>query len=115
MNGKRLSEAEREDIRKHYLAVQKELLRRVQDCLKPQYPILVAIKRLKRANELADNALERLDRLATDQANYANLKMEAMEVMLLLGMLSQCESEAEVKLRRKQIRSTLEHKIFEKD
>jgi len=97
-----------DDLQDHYRGLQKELLRRLQDCLQPQYPIRVAIKRLKRANELADQALERLDRLAMDQANYKQLKLEAMEITLLLGMLSGCETQAEVKLRRKQIRTTLQ-------
>ena len=108
MNGKKLSKAEREDLHKHFLSVQKNLLRRLQDCIRPEHALRVAIKRLRVANEKVDQALSRLDRLATDQANYAQLKVEAMEITLLLGLLEGCDSEAEVNTRRKQIRFTLE-------
>ena len=97
-----------EDCRTFYVGQQKELLRRLQDCLEPEHAMRQAILKLKTANERVDEALERLDRLATDQANIAQLKLEAMEITLLLGMLSGCETQQEVKLRRKQIRTTLQ-------
>jgi hypothetical protein len=108
----KLSKAEHADHRKHYESVQRELLRRVQDCLAPQYAIRWATLKLKLANELADLALERLDRVATDQANVVELQKEEMTVSMLLAQLDDCGSVEEMNVKRKQIRRVLDNPIF---